>query len=1493
MHGRVAVTDLALTSEALDGPLNRATVVGEFTDDSFIGTVGGTYEGITAQASGSVVGFLKRLTAPDGRRKRVVAVPTLSIKGDASLPSISNTMKAVRLKAMLERLPVISPYVRGQILGTTGRLSRISFEVLGRSDRPTVALAGHIDSFDTFGFEAGDGELRLLLANQMLTADLRSTLQGGQFSVRTNILLGKSGAFDVEAHARQVELGALHRYVKRKIRGRADLDLTLQGRVGRTPAISAQVRGTDVFVNDQMLHSVYGRAGTVGQNLVIQQLRVDDPKGLALITGSMNLRSQRLQLLVAGDNLDLHTLIALGQTENELYQQRRKAVTSTVRSAGTTVSNGTAVSKGTGRGSGGTDGLGVRAGVTQDAEAKLAFTDINSVNGLAFLRGQIVGTLGNPEVAGRLSVFGLQSGKAELDRVITDFSASKDAVVIAKGTAERFPGKVSFAGSVTDPIGANPYVRLRAQAQNLDIPDILRLAGWNPALNTGSKSGLSGAGAGYIVLGSVSTGPVELQGNYKSLSLSGPVSVTGNGISVNGLPIDGLVVTVGMDRGDIEILDAHANVAGGSLVVEGRIDDALDAARRGMDLTVRGTGLNSERLTSALPSGQLPLNVSGTVDFATTLRGRPTDPTATVDFKGRNLLLTDDGGGVYDIGELGAQGVYEHGRLLVDQARLSTMPAGTATGSDGTLTLHRFAYDIGSKEVSGTAEWQALGLQRLRELFEKSPLASQPPGQSVAETLHTLVRPLAGSISGRAILGGKIDAPKADLSWSSSGVGIEDHLISSFTGSAEFDRGQIRIPSRSMPDRIVQLRSADLDLDVSRVDADFNFDFNSNGGPLYADMRISRLSLDALQHFYSVNPPDQPNLKEDERKSRQQIASALAGLSGSGTATIQVTGTTRSPIVEASVNLRDITYRQPGSPDAQVINRIDLAHLTVQEGKIDTDEIQVLKTGTDPITGQEMRFNANAHGNLDFSWKPPYIRRDARLDVQASIPEQPLAILGLFKRDLNVTSDGKFALTAHLFNTLNNIRIGGSLTVNADRLQLGTSKTGLNQTGLRDLHGELGFLNDRIKVNYFTAKTQIFGSGGKKADPKKTGSLIELKGSLALQEGVESDGITLIADKLVVEESPLPGATNGSVREGEVAANVTVSGSVANPLISGTVRLDKAFATPPSTFGGSGGAPPVPFIDPRFELTVILGDKVRVVNPQLNARINGKILITGPLFVDSRGNRLPTFTSALGTGANGSSANGASGGGSGVATTPDIHLGIRAQGTLTIPEGQLRLPTARFTILPQSKVTVSYPAPDASANGIPTLGLDLDVHARTRLTANSIAGMRKLYTITVTARGPISGATVDPLTGDSRLALNYVTDPNDLATSQAALQQRLAGVLGGDAIGQFGRNPGQVLAQELSNVFNGSVIPGVFDTVARATGFDELQVSYDPIQRFNLILSRQIAGPFYLTYNRTLGTIPEQYTLKLSVRFRDRYQLSYEQNELNEQRTLVEGVWRF
>jgi AsmA family/TamB, inner membrane protein subunit of TAM complex len=1452
LHGTVQADNLFVTAPQLEGPLENVRLNGTFTNDSFAGSAAARYAGVIVDVQGQAIGLLRREVGPQGRLRTVLALPTVSLQGRAGQADIARVLRGLHLDQRLASISTLTPAIRRQIVSTTGQVRDVEFQVVGALNNPTVSAAAHIGQVRSFGFGAQNADLRGLLDNRIVTTDIRGKVEGGDLAARARVLTQEPGTFDVEAHARRVPLASLRPLIKRDIGGRGELDLAMRGRRRETPFISAQAQAFDVTLNKQSIHSVTIRAATVGSNLVVRQARLDDPKGFALATGTIGLRSQQLKLDVAADNLDLHALAAAASP----MQKGEKADTQ-ADPASNTASN-----------------------TSSNASSSPLF-DLNAVQGQGFFRGRVEGTVRNPEVAGRVSAFGIQAGQASLDRVITDFSLSKDALVIAKGVAERYPGQMTFSGRVSDFTSGDPDTRLQARAENVDIPDLLRLVGAQ-SMSLGAANAAPDARPldKYVILGSVTTDPVRLQGRLKSLRLAAPVTVRGSNVSINGLPVTNLSATATLNNGDLQLQTARADVAGGTIRAAGSVSDIASKLDAVANLNIAATNLDAAQLTNALPPDTLPLTVTGTLNLKADLRGPLNKPLVTATLDARNLLLVDDKGGAYDVGNVHADAAYQNNQFVVNDAVVSE--AGAPAGTNGLLTLQQFAYDPKSKTLSGVAQWNTLRLQRIRELFLKSPFAQSDVGLQVANNLNLLSRPLLGSITGQARIGGTLDAPTVDVTWNTSNVQIEDHPISLFAGSALVSKSRVRIPSPSTPEQIVRLQSDDLDIAVPNLDAVLN------DGPLSGELRANKLNLASLHYFYNSSQKPDPNEDEAARAARKNIADRLASISGGGTADIVASGTTRSPIIDASINLHNVAYRDPVSKEDQVINRIDVSHLTVREGKIDTDIIEVLKTGTDKDTQKDLRFEANARGTIDFSWKPPYFPKNAQIDVTATVPEQSVNVLSVFKRDLNITSDGRFSLSARLSNTLDDPRVFGALKIDASKLQLGTTQSGLYRTGLRDIRGEIDFVNDIVRVrDGFTARTQVFGRGDKKDDPKQTGSPILLSGSLPLKNDSLGGRIELREDRVVFDETPLPGSRTGSAR-GEAGVRLNVTGTVLSPTIGGLVTVAKTTLTPPSDFGAGTGAALAPPIIPTFsQLLVTLGKDVWIKNPELNARVEGTISINGPLFVkaDNTAVSAPAIPPPALNAAN-----------TVLPFAPPsspLKLGLTVVGRLNIPEGRLTLPTARFTILPPGHIVVSYPAPDASANGVPTLGIDVDLQARSRITATSLSGIRKLYTVTVAARGPITGATLDPLTGDSRLALNFTTDPNDLAVSQQALQQRLAGVLGGDALGQFGRNPGQVLAQQLTNVFTSSIVPSLFDRPAQALGFDELAVNYDPIQRFNFIVSRQIFGPFYVTYNRTLGTIPEMYTLKVSARFRDRYQLSYEQNELNEQRTLLEGVWRY
>jgi hypothetical protein len=338
-------------------------------------------------------------------------------------------------------------------------------------------------------------------------------------------------------------------------------------------------------------------------------------------------------------------------------------------------------------------------------------------------------------------------------------------------------------------------------------------------------------------------------------------------------------------------------------------------------------------------------------------------------------------------------------------------------------------------------------------------------------------------------------------------------------------------------------------------------------------------------------------------------------------------------------------------------------------------------------------------------------------------------------------------------------------------------------------------------------------------------------------------------------ENPLPGSRNGIARgtvRTDPAHQLRILGSAKEPVLSGRVILYNAYVTPPAE--QKPGTFTLPIL-PTFDLALALGPNVTVHTNQLDAHL---------------------------------------------ATSKDIeahgrivqnNVDVNVDGNVRIVDGKLKLPAATFTILPGASLHVNYPTMEA---GEKVMGLDVDLKARGFIVATSQAGVRKRYEVTVTARGPLTGDSIDPRTGRSNLVLNFETNPNDLASSQQLLTERLAGaIIGVDSLDQAGRNPGQAFANVLSGVLTGSVLPGIFDRTAASLGFEELAIGYDPVDRLTLNISRQLFGPLYISYYRTLTSNYQRFDLKLSLRFKDRYQLSFDLDEQNTKKLLLEGVWKF
>ena len=569
-------------------------------------------------------------------------------------------------------------------------------------------------------------------------------------------------------------------------------------------------------------------------------------------------------------------------------------------------------------------------------------------------------------------------------------------------------------------------------------------------------------------------------------------------------------------------------------------------------------------------------------------------------------------------------------------------------------------------------------------------------------------------------------------------------------------------------------------------------------------------------------------------------------ISGVGDLGMTASGKTHAPELQFTSDLRNVAFA-PSDPSLPMLNfdKVSLLPSTISEGSIHLGELNFSKKNV--VTGKSDK--ATVTGDLfGFSYSAPNIPEEARLSLTGAVE---IPFLSQISNQILRNGTGNVVFRADAIH-LGTKKPSVSGTVNIDAPQL---RFAALSTGIQGLKGQVLLNGDRLEMKNFVGRVQTFDKKNQPSASKKGAAIvnsgeteIRLTGSIPLgfEDAVTSgdkDGILLAIPKLVFDETPFPGSKTGSVK-GTANVNLKIVGSVKSPTIAGKVALSDAFISPATDEPTPGGAA---FILPKYSLSVQRGKNVNLNTSQLSSKLS---------------------------------------------TEQDIFLSNDLiYGSILLSQGVLKLPVAKFQLLPGSSLNLSYPA---YQDNVQVLGLNVDIKARGNITASSLSGTRKRYQVTVAARGPLTGETIDPITGKSKLNLSFETSPNDLATNQQDLSERLFGaIIGVDSLSDASRNPGQTFANVLTGVFSGSVLPGIIDRTAASLGFEELSFGYDPIQRLTFSVSRKIAGPLYVSYFRTLNAEIERYDLKFSLRFKDRYQFSFDLDEQQSKKLLLEGVWKF
>ena len=224
-----------------------------------------------------------------------------------------------------------------------------------------------------------------------------------------------------------------------------------------------------------------------------------------------------------------------------------------------------------------------------------------------------------------------------------------------------------------------------------------------------------------------------------------------------------------------------------------------------------------------------------------------------------------------------------------------------------------------------------------------------------------------------------------------------------------------------------------------------------------------------------------------------------------------------------------------------------------------------------------------------------------------------------------------------------------------------------------------------------------------------------------------------------------------------------------------------------------------------------------------------------------------------------------------VVSPPSMELTLTGGGVLTgtllqpiiagldmsIVSGEINLATARLRVTRGGTINVSY-APPAPPDA------RVDIQATASVFAVNSLRQRQRYQITMRVTGQAANPQIDltssppGLTREQMLAaLGHV--PALFASAEAGLQTELANALTAAAA--------STLFAPIENIF------------VQKLGFEQFSLEFSPIYPLSIYASRQLAGPWYLSFYRQITTTlisahDVQYQVVLSYRLKRIYQFS-------------------
>lgn len=1407
---------------------------------------------------------------------------------------------------------VIGALPGGPTLPEPGQI-QVAFR--GSLSAPTAVASGTLPRVRFRDYEATNVFVVGAFTPKRAAVNFRGVLAGGTVTGLAELALaGGHTRYNVSARARLIDLARLPLRLgdgaatvrgqsQDRLAGIVNADIVVQGRLDdRMPHAVGEVQAQAVRYGGWDADSVRASLWTSGDSLYLEPLILRDDKGEAIVRGSIDTRTNRLDLRAEAERLDVARFAVFQETGAEPGKSKNQT----------------------------------------------------PLEGLVYLRDvRITGTVKDPQFAGRLYAYDVQSDRVGTDFAVAHLDGTRDTITIRDGSAYRFPAAATVAGIISHPFGKRPMLSLAGDFRDLEMLDLLQLAGSDLDVSgtvTGTFQVFGPARQPEIFAPHITVADARV-GDYDFISVAGAIRF--DATEAGGTwHLDDFVST--RARTDPQLADLTTITGSAS----------IDASRR-FRLSATGTNIDLD-LFGPYVSDYAALAGTGRIT-ADSLTGTMVDGKA-VDMNGR-LLATTQGlllNGV-SLGDLHGTSPAQPAAITLAGDTITSNEIAIGTLDSGIILVGHgvgqppLVYNRGDDTLQITGDIRSLEFEKIRQALAKSPYLAAHPENPTAKYLGPTIAPIEGVLGGAFLVTGTAKNPVTDVSWSSDRARIEGQDVQTFEGRIVYDRSGITLSGRNGS------TDATLKADQTVVTAHGKMSLDKDKEQIYADADVNNLPLSLLDRWFpgheylkdvsgiadniSLEARGNPAnpfitasaLLHDILWAETQpipvaprptaVARAPAAVSAPPVAASQRTFVTRhdslgKPIqVETTgrefrvrrVEVSTVRMNDPANPNRL---RAEDVHVTLEEQAIEPTVTPNAAPKQPPapnpaaVGPQPPRTTTTyvvyGSGEMDFDWRNLDALSDPNVDFKVRVPKQGLGLLAALTpttrretpEDVTAVPDLAGTIVADFTwqGTRKDPAIQGNVVVDADHLRVARMTT-----QLKNLRADLVFTGDTLSVREFTAQTQVINprtgvpirTSDSRTPIRITGE-IPLRANVVTRPRLQVWPPRIVGSQLHVTgaglrfaEAPLPIIDSGRLVADDVSADLNIGGTLFRPVVLGSVSIAQADFRAPDALKIKS-RPGASFVAPIFDMTFTVGSNVRISSAQLAATVHTEpespVILRGDV------------------------------------TDRDTIL---VNGNLIIDKGTLNLPTARFAVQRGGTVSLRYPSYDfsgsvAGALTDPTLGINVDLTALTRLTAASVNGARKRYTITVDAKGPINtsaplrlgdaAAAGVGLFGERSLHLTFKTDPNDLALTSQGLQQRIVGLLGGqEAIESiFSRSPdvGRLLRTQLTESLSNAFLPELFERlgIGQALGLEEFSIDINQLNAFTLTVTRQLFGPLYATYTRRLSgtngsgaaTTPTDFgwEFKLSYRFpvtllRTNLQFSYTADDQRTNAYLLEGVFKF